>query len=423
MSSILIINYAFPPFGGAASRRVTKLVKYLDQRGHNCVIVTASRINNPLHDESLLKEVPPTARVVRTPSLEPVTRTGKSRLVSKIRRLVNIPMIPNVTALWAVCAVLPALQEARACRPEAIICSAPEFPAFLVGAIIKARTDVPLILDYRDEWSCHPEKMESIQNSRLKSIKQKLEERLEKSTARRADGIIANTASFAEMMTSRLEVPVRKIRVITNGYDPDDFPEEARESLPADKKTITHFGTIDHVSLFPPLLIESLDRAALETDSQVELRLVGNVYPELQNLIENVKVRRTKVCFQGFVPAKKAYELLWQSDLNIQVNELLPGKERYHNLKLFDYLYSEKPMLVYGPKDSEIARIAARSGLARVVEPGDSGSLFAFFKSFLKGEFSVAPDRAYIRGFAWPELAGKVEDFLKELKEGKTEGS
>ena len=421
MSTILIINYAFPPFGGAASRRVTKLVKYLGRRGHNCVIVTASRTNNPLYDESLLKEPPSTARVVRTPSLEPVTRSGKSRIVSKIRRLVNIPMIPNVTSLWAVCAVLPALRAARAYRPDAIICSAPEFPAFLVGVIIKARTNVPLILDYRDEWSYHPEKMESLKNSRLKSIKQKLEERLEKSTARRADGIIANTASFAEMMTSRLQVPARKIKVITNGYDPDDFPDEAPDAPPSDKTVITHLGTIDHVSLFPPLLIRSLDRAALETDSQVELRLVGNVYPELRKNIERVKVQRIKICFRGFVPAQKAYELLRQSDLNIQVNELLPGKERYHNLKLFDYLYSEKPMLVYGPKESEIARIAARSGLARVVEPGDSGPLFDFFKSFLKGGFSVAPDRDYIRGFAWPELAGKVEDFLKELKEGKSD--
>ncbi len=394
---------------------MTKLVKYLDRLGWSAVVVTASRINVPLIDQSMLKDVPSGTKVIRTSSLEPVSRSGPNKLQDRIRSLVNIPMIPNVTALWAVCAALPALKAAKDYKPAAILCSAPEFPAFLVGVAVKARTGLPLVLDYRDEWSYHPERMQSIKGSKLKTIKQGIEERLERRTAAQADRIIANTSAFADMFTTRLKVPADKVRVITNGFDPADFENAPAEEPHKDKPVITHLGSIDHVSLFPPLIIEALDRAAAELDKDVEFCMAGRVFPELREIIEGINVHRVKIRFTGFLPADRAFHLLRQSDLNIQVNELLPGKERYHNLKLFDYLYSEKPIVVYGHKKSEIAAVAQRSGLAEVVEPGDRESLERFFHRFLKGEIRTRPDRDYIRSFAWPNLAEKAAKLLEQI--------
>ncbi|MFO8057499.1 MAG: glycosyltransferase [bacterium] len=415
MPALLLINYAFPPFGGAASRRVTKLVKYLERAGWRSVVITSSRINNPLSDESLMKDVPPSTEVIRTASLEPVSRSGHGPLLARLRRIMNVPVVPNITALWAVCAVWPALRAARRHEVAAIVCSAPEFPSFLVGAAVKAWTGLPLVFDYRDEWSYHPEKMVSIKDSMLKKLKQRLEERLEKNLARRADRIIANTEAFAKMFTCRLGVAGEKIEVITNGFDPEDFPEKPKERQDKNKTVITHLGSVNHASLFPPLLIRAMDRAAAESARDVELRMVGQVYPELQKTIESMDRKKLGIRFTGFVPAQKAFELLMESDLNIQVNELLPGKERYHNLKLFDYLYSQKPLLVYGPRESEIAKTAGNSGLARVVEPEDEKALLDFFNIFLQGGFRPVPHHDYIRSFAWPELAGRTKELLDEL--------
>jgi glycosyltransferase involved in cell wall biosynthesis len=434
MARLLIINYAFPPFGGAASRRVAKMVKYLDRLGHQCVVVTAPRIINPLTDQATLNDVPQSTAVIRTLSLEPVPRPGRETpWLLLLRRAINVPMIPNVTLLWAICAVRPAIAAAKRHKPDAVLCSAPEFPAFLVGAAVKAATGLPLILDYRDEWSFHPEKEQSVKGSPLKKIKQSMELALERRLARYADRVIANTDAFKEQFIIKLHLPADRIKVIPNGFDPDDFPEpgsigpKAASSGPDEKtpppKVVTFLGSVDHESLLGPELLAALDRAAGRAGRPVELRLVGNIYPELRRRIEAESYSNIELISTGFLPARKALARLFESDLNLLVIDDIPGKERYHNLKLFDYLRAGAPLLVYGPAESMMAEVAMQSGLGNVVERGDEAGLYRAFTRFLNNELAVRPDGDYIRGFAWSRLAGEIAKLIEELGKDALPGS
>jgi glycosyltransferase involved in cell wall biosynthesis len=418
MTRLLIINYAFPPFGGAASRRVAKLVKYLGRLGYRSIVITAPRIINPLRDEVALKDVPPDAVVIRTRSLEPLPPLGKDmpRLLA-LRRLLNVPMVPDVSLLWAICAVPPALSAARKHAPAAVLCSAPEFTSFLVGAAVKAVTGLPLILDYRDEWSFHPVKMQSLKGSSARKLKQSLELRLERRLAHYADRVIANTEAFKKEFIARLGLDPGRVRVISNGFDPEDFPENAPAAAGPDGPVIVaHLGSVDHESMLPAELLSALDRAGEAQGKKIELRLIGNIYPELRRRMAERASSRLAVVMPGFLPAREALAELSVSRLNLLILEDFPGKERYHNLKLFDYLAAGAPILVYGPKQSMIAELAVKSGLGRVVERGDEKGLTGFFADFLAGKIKTSPDRGCIESFSWENQAGKVAELIEEAQ-------
>jgi len=414
---LLVINYAFPPFGGAASRRVAKLVKYLDRRGLRAVVVTAPRIVNPLLDPS--QEVPASTTVLRTRSLEPAPPAGRDwPWLLRLRRLLNVPMIPDVSMLWALGAAAPAVRAARRHRPAAAMASAPEFSSFILGALVKALTGVPLILDYRDEWTLHPVKAASALGSRPRALKRRLEQALERRLGRYADRIIANTPAFRERMIAELGFDPGRVVVLGNGYDPEDFPPPADDSGPAPPDApaiVTHLGSIDHPSMLPAELLNGLEAAAARAGRAIALRLVGNVYPELRRGLERRADRHLKIELLGFLPARPALALLSASRLNLLVPEDLPGKERYHNLKLFDYLYSRKPLLVYGARQSEIGELAMQSGIGRVVERGDSAGLALFLAEWLGGTLAVKPDLEFIAGFSYERIAARLEEMIAEL--------
>lgn len=411
----MFINLAFPPFGGAASRRVTKMVKHLAPLGYRSAVVTAPRVVGPLIDLESLKDVPEGTEVIRTLSLEPVPPPGREwPLMMEFRRILNVPMVPNVSVLWAVCAAVPAIRAARRHKPAAIVCSAPEFASFLVGAAVKGALGTPLVLDYRDEWSWHPVKMESVRGSALRGAKRGLEERLEGALCRYADMVIANTDGFKEMFISRLGLPGDKAAVIPNGYDPDDFPE-VPGGRPRNEFVITYLGSVDHASLLPPELFEALARAADGAGADIVLRVVGNVYPELRGKVEAMAGDGVRVDFRGFLPAREALGFVLEGDANLLVLDDIEGKERYHNLKLFDYMFARKPILLYGQDPSEMARAVRGSGLGVVVRRGDAEALAAALSDLVSGRAGADPNEEYIALYDYGRLAAELASLIEGL--------
>ena len=63
---VLVLAYFFPPIGGAGVQRTLKFVEHLARLGWDATVVsTRSRVYG-VQDASLLDDVPPDTRVVRT---------------------------------------------------------------------------------------------------------------------------------------------------------------------------------------------------------------------------------------------------------------------------------------------------------------------------------------------------------------------
>ena len=94
--NVLVVQYLFPPLGGAGVPRVLKLVEYLPEFGWDVTVVTAAMNTRGygVRDESLLAEIPQTVRVVRAGeipiaqirrrALKPLSRLKAPNLVQYI---------------------------------------------------------------------------------------------------------------------------------------------------------------------------------------------------------------------------------------------------------------------------------------------------------------------------------------------------
>ena len=71
MKKFLLITYYWPPAGGAGVQRWAKMTKYMADNGWQPVVYTPSNGEVPVIDESLLKEIPASVEVVKTPIWEP----------------------------------------------------------------------------------------------------------------------------------------------------------------------------------------------------------------------------------------------------------------------------------------------------------------------------------------------------------------
>ena len=74
---VLIIAYYWPPSGGSGVQRWLKFVKYLPQFGWEPYVFTPENPSFTIRDESLLKDVPVEAEVIRFPIWEPYEHFSK----------------------------------------------------------------------------------------------------------------------------------------------------------------------------------------------------------------------------------------------------------------------------------------------------------------------------------------------------------
>lgn len=71
LKPVLIITYYWPPSAGAGVQRWLKFAKYLPEMGWRPIIFTPENPQFDLKDESLLKDIPSEADILKFPIWEP----------------------------------------------------------------------------------------------------------------------------------------------------------------------------------------------------------------------------------------------------------------------------------------------------------------------------------------------------------------
>jgi glycosyltransferase involved in cell wall biosynthesis len=411
--TLLLIAYGFPPFGGAASRRVAKMVKYLDRLGWQTVVVTAPRLIWNRQDPLALGDIPEGTEVIRTRSLEPVS-SGEHHpdALLKLRRALNVPLVPSVAVLWGVCALPVVLRACRRFQPDVILCSGPDFTTHLLGAAAKRHTGIPLVVDYRDEWTTHPERSRRIEGSTARQLKNRADRALERHTLELSDHALATTATMVENIRETFSLPDEKISVVTNGYDPDEIPGRAAPDRAPDERLIVHLGSIIRDEQLVPSLLRSLRESAHRRGLTVVLRMIGFVAPRYRESILAAEGPGLRVELLPFRPAQDAIRAAAEADLLLTYLRT-PGMERYLNLKIFDYLALRVPTLAVCPAKSETAAIVERCRAGFVLDV-DQESPDAFVDRWLDDGLRTSPDAEQIEQHAWPALAARVDEILRQ---------
>ena len=254
-----------------------------------------------------------------------------------------------------------------------IVASGPPFHNFVAGMWLAKRFGWRLVLDYRDEWTECPFDF---------VLKDQTNRAWEKRCLRHADHVVFTTRSQLNHETSVFpELRADKCVVIPNGWEPDDFmaAKEVGGHLTEESNTgerpitVAYLGNLGPMAApegFLATLARVLDNSP-ELRSRVQVKFIGYKrqsaldrlrefpYPDALELIDQV-------------PKSEACHMMQSVDALLILNP--PGIARYIQGKLYEYIASRTPILVYG-EGGEMAEIVNKLGTGTVVPANDAARL------------------------------------------------
>lgn len=423
MRRVLLVSYAFPPTGGSGVIRPLKFAKYLPEFGWQPTVLTVTKGDSfYLEDKALLNQLSEHVTIERTPSIELFKTTQvkqfadqleegqhrSSSFVALKKRLRNLLkavyfsiFIPDDKIGWIYPAVRRARQLAEKQKFDIIIATSPPQTNLLVATWLKYYLGIPVILDYRDEWSTNPH------NPSTNFFSGWINKYLEKQAVKKSDAIllmsnnVLNNLYNAKIITSTTDIIPR---VLPNGFDLADFPNV---SLRTTEKCfqIVYTGSFYGTMRIPDPFLHALHQWLSEEPQirhQVRALFQGSIYPKHGRLIsrlnlEDVVTVGGQVSHQESVMAQKIASLLLLVMGKAEGTAILPGK-------VFEYLGAQRPILAIVHPEGEAAKLIQQTNCGLVVDPEEISAIVAALKAFYQqwrtGGIKFLPNKAVVEQYS-----------------------
>lgn len=382
---VLIVTYAFPPRGGVAVQRVLSWVKHFPPLDIDTTVLTVTPPRGTVQsDASLLDRIPPSVRVIRTPSLEPYrlyrALGGKRAQDAPEQRATQVAgdspkggvgdaiyrtfqerwLVPDPKIGWfpfAIDAVKGLLEEGWV--PDVILTTQPPASALVIGAAIGRLCDRPLVVDYRDPWTTGYYPL-----NRPLAVAAR-ETALEQSILQQAAAITTVSGYFGQKLeTTLLESAgnTEKIELIENGYE-QDYEQILNLSAPLGK-SIVHSGSL-YAQRSPEPFLQAIASLYSSDPGLLDgwtIRWLGNVDPQYLRLAEALHV---PITFEGYVSHAASRAAQSQADI------LLLFTEGMLTAKVYEYLQSRRPVVAIGDSE-ELDRMLRDWGVGACYRPSEA---------------------------------------------------
>ena len=445
---VLVVLYYWPPSGGPGVQRGLQLCRHLREEGIEPVVVTAPHgtWDGPgeyAADPSLAAVVPPDLRVLRTGPL----RGGAMRRLVARSHLHALAATAFPSALferqagWRDPLAETLVEAVDDEDPDAVLTSSQPYVVHIAGRAAKLATHVPWVADFRDPWT------QAWGRTWPSSRVLAWEELREEEVLADADAVVANTPGCrAQLLERRPWLDPRRVAVVPNGYDPEDFGEAA----PADASTfrVVHSGSfrarapdeasrprsglrawIDRrrpspvpydLSTHSP---ETLFRAAAALggrigDRALRIRLVGTVDPRWLGRAAALGVRDA-VETPGYLPHRRAVAEVLGAELLFlpTITRTDGGAVANVPAKTYEYLGSGRPLAALaGRGDVRDLLGGTDRPRCRVLAPDDAEGLASLLRDAADGALPAAePDPPDARPWRRRETARRMAEVLRRV--------
>jgi glycosyltransferase involved in cell wall biosynthesis len=369
---VLIVAYYFPPMGMAGVQRTAKFAKFLSKYGWKPTVLTVEPTGYYAFDETLLEEAEKSGvKIVRTRSLD-LNHLFKKRNVIKMpsegfRKILqffsDLIFVPDTKIGWKHKAVKVASKLHKQEHFDLVFATAPPQTDFLIGAALKRKFDIPLIVDYRDAWLDYPFKFFPTPLHRF------WHKHLEKRVLKAADRVIVTHRRVKEGILRRFPfINYNEVIIVPQGFDPEDFPSSVSEKHDRSMHMrIVHSGTF-YADRNPKTFLQALANvlhANPKMRGRIEIMFIGNIRKEDQKLVKRLDLQNV-VSFLGYIPHRECVRNLVNSDLLwfiIDNDFQTPGK-------LYEYFGTRKPIIA-SLVDGYTKQLIEESGAAICVPIND----------------------------------------------------
>jgi glycosyltransferase involved in cell wall biosynthesis len=359
---ILFITYHFPPYNSVGAVRTSKTAKYLVNAGHEVKVLTCA--DQPLQN-SLTLEIPeqnvkytswlninsPVAFVlggtkqVATKGYIPSVKhfTGAAYYLGTFYK--DLLNFPDGQIGWFPFAKRAGEQIIRQWEPDLIYASATPYTSLLIASALSKKFNIPWIAELRDLWVDNHQWIRPF----WRHFYEKL---LERFILKSSCGLVTVSSPLAETLQSKYSHPCE---VITNGFDPDDYPELRNPTSSDGIVHIVHTGQVFGGWRSPAPLFSALALMGSEAEN-VRVHFYGRYLDLVRSIAMKHKVSAL-VKIHG--PVSHIEALKTQSDADILL--LIPGigqkMQGVYTTKLFEYLGARRPILCMGEKSGVAAKL------------------------------------------------------------------
>jgi glycosyltransferase involved in cell wall biosynthesis len=393
----LIFAYYWPPASGPGVQRWLKFVKFLPEFGWDAIVVTPEHGSYPSTDPSLVQDVPSDTQVFKTNTLEPFRLfnilsgqankgkatsvgmgdiKGSQSFIKKAGAYVRANFfVPDARKGWGRFAIKEGSKIIEQNDIDLIVTTGPPHSAHLIGLELHKKFGTPWVSDLRDPWT------NIYYNKFLPRSKPTIKKDLKLETT------VLETSSAVTTVSNGMKVEfedrARKVRIIPNGYDEEDFPE----SYHPDKDSAFRLSYIGNLKVNQNCkeLWEAISELADEIDGFQEnfiLSFTGNVHSEIIDTLKETGIDRMLENL-AFVEHKEAVKRMIDADSLLFLIPDSPNNEQIITGKIFEYLASRTPLLSIGPSGGDAATILAGCERKPMIDYHQKGSI----KEELRAQF------------------------------------
>lgn len=433
MHKVLIITYYWPPSGGAGVQRWLKFVKYLRNFGWEPVVYTPLNPGFQVIDDTLTGDIPLNLEVIKRPIWEPygvyqkisgkkgasntshgLMMTKKSKgFINKLSVWIRGNFfIPDARKFWIKPSVKFLVRYLRENHVDAIVSTGPPHSMHLIALEVKERLHIPWLADFRDPWT-------DIGYYKDLKVSAFADHRHRMRELRVIKNCNAMVVVSQEMKVKYEEMGATNVKLITNGFDPEDISiVEPETDL---KFSISHIGSLPPSGNLRGLwqVLSQLADRIPGFRNDLAIKLVGAVD---ETVINDLSEFNLLPQYSGidYVSHNKVGSLMKSSAVQLLViNKDSPNAKGILTGKFFEYLASGRPILAIGPTDGDLARILRELEAGDISECDDleriEAILKGFYEKYIHNELKISTKgvERYTRKFLTSQLA----DVLNELIE------
>jgi glycosyltransferase involved in cell wall biosynthesis len=400
-----------------------KFTKFLSRQGHQVEVLTPENPAFNLKDQSLLSDIPASVKVHKIPIWEPTMLFGKKRqqeitsnklggdkksIISRLMTWVrgNL-LIPDGRVFWKKPASRYAVNLLATESFDAVITTGPPHSMHLIGQVVKEKyNSIKWIADFRDTWS----QIDFLQEFGTSEWAMRRHRRLEQKVLSQADIVTTVNDKTGELLN---ELTERKIEILHNGYDPDDFSLSGNVEK-GDRFIISHFGLLNRVR-YPEKLLLALEELCEERpDFKEKLVLqLGGVIEDF--ILERLqKSQHLSAAFEdcGYLSHGEVISRYQKSSLLLLLLNNTPLGKTIMTGKIYEYLAADKPILGLGFTDSEPARLIENTGTGRFFDYENKDDLKNYILSVFEGNLKLIRNISDIEQFSREKNALKLAEMI-----------
>jgi glycosyltransferase involved in cell wall biosynthesis len=417
--------------------RASSLARYFPGEDIRVDVLTARNAAAVGIDLALLSDIPSDVTVHRTLTLDLPFGAKKAlkRLVSGARkgggqqaaaetggerrnlfsRVLAHFLVPDPQVTWLPVLTRAARRTIKQRQIDLVLITVPPFSSILlVEQLRKEFPDLPIVIDFRDEWLTTTFDLVSFLFSKGERAR-RIAEQTENSGIKNATAIVTVTEAARQKIRSRYpQQPAEKFHLIPNGFDatklvPSSAPKPATRGR---KVIVTHLGTL-YASTDPTVLVDALKSLPPEISSALQLRFIGHIEePRFRNALLEFG---GMVQLVGFLPQRDALKMMDETDYVLIINHdpLNVGG------KFYDYIGSGKPIIGAVHREGETRRLLEDLRAGWWADINDESGLRQLFVDAVGRLESLhtmfQPDQERIALYERKALARRYAELLKSI--------